>query len=375
MKLKLFAVISIICLLSAVPSFLILKSKTSDTRGNESAETTVLTSSTATTTTTTTTVTETTTATTPITTTAATLSQVDLYRHIYGSWLESALEAVDNRAGLMFEEDNTLSFIIGYLNESTLATASGVGEEIFVIKFNKNYVDYDTIIDNIDGLTPEFSDTMSMDTVFTHEMTHILCYMNIPYTTLSTVPKWYMEGLAEAVVGNDSFYDYPPNDSYDVKDENGDAITVQGWEITRSMIIMLNDRTEDFSVYCAGYLICHWLDNYGANGGNIKKLNTNLKKGQSFSEACKNVYGKTSAVLLAEFQLASAAINSYDDWVRWLDSDMNIQCGDGLLDSLCNNDAALTDIIPNTREPKDVSKSDVVEYRGVNITLQWVFKK
>lgn len=332
---------------------------------------------------TTTTVTVTTT-TVPVTTT---VPQVDLYRYIYGSWFEAALQVIDERAGLTLDKDITVPISIESIQGTVLAEASGAFSSAslpankFNIRFNNYYVQYDTIIPNIDGLMPSFSNVMPMDTVFAHELTHGLCYMNITYSTLSSIPDWYFEGICEAVAGNNRLYDYPPGSTYSLTWNGKTYSRVQTWVIAHDMIDAISEDTTDASIYYVGYLLCNWLDNYGSyageftaeNGGRIKDLNVALMKGQTFSNACKNTFGKTSAALLAEFKTASAAIDNYNDWVNWLDSDMNIQCDDGQQDALCNSDALQTDIIPNLGEPKDISDNDTIEYDGVYITFKWIF--
>lgn len=337
--------------------------------------------------TTTTTLNYTTTTVYETTTTTVAVSQVDIYRHVNGSWFEAALQVIDERAGLTLNKNTSVSIGITPISGTILAQANGTFNSVsssatrFDIDFNNYYVDYDTIIPNIDGLMPEFSAIMPMDTVFAHEVTHGLCYMNMTYSTLMSIPEWYFEGICESVIGNNRLYDYPPDDNYSMKWGNTSYTGVQTWEIAHDMIAALKETTADTSIYYTGYLLCSWLDNYGSyageftadNGGRIKDLNSALSRGLTFSNACKAVFGKTSAELLGEFKAASAAVNNYDEWVLWLDEDLNIQCNDGLQDALCNIDAPLTDIVPNLGEPKDISENDVIEYKGVYITLNWIF--
>jgi hypothetical protein len=141
-------------------------------------------------------------------------------------------------------------------------------------------------------------------------------------------------------------------------------------------------------VYYAGYLFVNWLDNYGeksgdytaSSGGRISDLNYALSKMYTqyqdpdvVNTAMYNVYGKTAEELLAEFKAEIAAPETYEEFVKFCEEKLNIQCDDGLNDALSNSDNSESDSVPNEGIPLAISETNVIPYDRRKITIFWGF--
>ncbi|GHU53283.1 hypothetical protein FACS1894132_05020 [Clostridia bacterium] len=362
-------------------TFTYVSSTTPDLSTTTTLDLSTTTSEETTTTTTTTTITVTTTIFEP---------QVPLYQYIYGQWMNNSLAVIEERIGFSVNKDMEIPVYITALSPNNVVaqcvaeggdfTAPNKPASRFRVQFNSYYFTYETGIPNPDGFLPNIGSTLSVEGVFAHEVTHGMTFASLPYSVLSNLPNWYQEGQAEAVVGNDRSYDFPPERIYSYTYKNKVLDGVATYEISLEMIKDFSNTSEDITCYYVGYLFMNWLDNYGSksgqytaqNGGRVKVLNSYLMQGQSFSNSLKSAFGnKTATTLISEFKAEAAKIKSYDDWATWANDKMNIQCNDGLVDSLCNTDALASDIIPNIGSAELISEVDTIIRNGYAITLKW----
>jgi flagellin len=275
---------------------------------------------------------------------SSTSGDIDVYGAIYNMWFDAALTKIKATTGLEIGKDMTVNvkFDSSLGSGAVMACSAGVaagrkGNEISIL-INPSFYATTTKITDENGIKSGGAYT---DNVIAHELVHGLMQTMIDgaYYIASAppadLPGWFMEGIAEAAVGNDRFADFNPLAviaglspiDYALREINNLSMTSTGGEN-----------------YTAGSLFIHYLDNYdkggGAGGltggGAIKRVLGILTdpadpNNGSLDLAFTEVFGKTASTLLSEFktEAMAAASGGLTTFNTFLSSKLGLSPNDG----------------------------------------------
>lgn len=239
--------------------------------------------------------------------------------YLKGSWIPNAMDRIKDATGWSLHGNITMNIVFGSAGSGAVASMSGsYGGNDFKLTIDEGLLSNLTLEDFQTSSGPEIGGIL-FDRVITHELTHAVEMQNM----MAAGPRWFMEGLAEAVQGHDRFASQTPAAAA-ANASGGDA-------------------------YKMGYLAVSYLKHNGSFDVFLDSLKTT-----SFGDALKTYYGFDSESAFtsyiqsygtagAEGLLTSSKINindqqadALDDW-DGLAKDVN-PSGGGVISIECNEE-------------------------------------
>lgn len=283
--------------------------------------------------------------------------QTKIQEWLKGSWLQDAMTRIKDATGLGLTSDCTLKVEFNSLGSTTVAQMSSAnGGTDFKLEFNKDFIDGLTVEDFKDSSGPDVGGIL-FDRLLTHEITHAVTRHNMN-SSMTDVPLWFMEGLAEAVQGNS-------------------RSPLQTEDEVRAIMNGFNKDVSGEAAYSAGFYAVSFMANW--DSAKFSNLLSNLKTSTSFEAAVQSAYGQ-SLINLCSFINSQANFST----TAFL-STSQITLGDGLEDALGNWDKSPKDVVQNSGTPEEIKENSErilidgrtwnvawapQEYKGKDIRLQ-----
>lgn len=273
--------------------------------------------------------------------------KTSIQEYLKGSWISDSLTRIKDGTGLDVEGPINLKveFKDG-LGTTVAQMAATAGGKDFTLTINNDYIKDKTINDFVGNSGLEAGGIL-YDRLITHEMTHSVMMHNCSSSVLASLNGgylWFVEGLAEAVQGND-------------------RLSVQSLQGIKDN---MNSTAAD-AVYKQGYLAVSWMSNNVQNGtfdGFMKALKTD---GSTFDALVKQYYGENTGSDLFN-KIKNSAINDTASFVNAA----QITLGDGKQDALGDWDADAEDIVLNGGSAETIKSSEEsVSIKGDTWNITW----
>lgn len=264
--------------------------------------------------------------------------KTQIQEYLKGTWLQDSLTRIKDATGMEITSkiNLTVQFQTG-LGSTVAQMGATAGGSDFTLTINEDFLTGKSIND-FKGNSGLEAGGILFDRLITHEMTHSVMMHNCSSSVLSDLNSgamWFVEGLAEAVQGNDRF-------SADTTDAVVDNMNAAGSE----------------AIYKQGYLAVSWMANNISTGTFSDFMNSLDTDGASFDSLVNYYYGDaTSADLFNRIKgLCLSDTNSFLDQAH-------ITLGDGLDDALGDWDADAKAMIANGGAAEEIAN------KSENVTL------
>ncbi len=275
-----------------------------------------------------------------------------IMENLKGSWINDALNKIQDTTGLTLNTDSDLYVEFGDLGTNTIASMGSYnGGDIFYLNINTYFLTEDT---SYGESGPEAAGLL-FDRLITHEVTHAVMRHNAG--TGLNIPLWFSEGLAEAVHGAS---DYRFSEGNPIFSSNKAASIIQDFDFV--------GNEGGYNAYPGGYLAVNYLYNYSNDSGaTFRSMLDNMDSYSDFDALVNDAYGKTYEDLMSEMkQEAAADINDFLDKCK-------IDFTDGAGDVLNDDDEAAEDIIDQsgTAQPINANTETITVTGSHAMTIHW----
>lgn len=292
-----------------------------------------------------------------------------LLEYIKGSWLNDGLARIDAATGWQLNEDIQMEVTLSSLGNSVMASmGSWPGGNRFVLDINRDMIP--TFMDYAES--GPLIEQLYSDRMIAHELTHAMMYHN-DTSRLSDIPKWFTEGVAEAVHGSDD---------YRFGDVNAASVLSAYDELKEFDFDISAPNIECYSV---GMLAVGYLYNYDGDGvDDHTEWNALMEgfsaspRGTSFSDLFRAAYGKSLSNVLKEFEDGADAARLDADPVTALQTYFGDTCGfvigDPYADPLDNPHQEPEGAVANNPNITPISNPEETitdPISGKNITFIW----
>lgn len=247
--------------------------------------------------------------------------QTRVQEYLKGSWLQDSVKRVQDATGLSFNGDITLKVEFASLGSNTIAQMGGswLGDD-FTLKINSDVIANTSMGDWNTSSGPKIGGILT-DRVIAHEVMHGIMMQNF---SDSSTPDWFVEGIAEAIQGND--------------------------RTTPQTATQARDNIATGDSYKAGYYLVSYM-RYNATGGTFEDFLADMKT-MSFSDAVNKYYGDANAGDLYN-RMRNLAATDIDSFLN----DAHITLGDGMDDAIADWDASPEVIVPNGGGPMNIDNT------------------
>jgi flagellin len=283
-----------------------------------------------------------------------------ILENLYGTWINDAIDQIAQETGLNLKADSNLQVLFQDLGSSTVAAmGSSVavgGSSNFTLYLNTRFLTDDITY----GPSGPMAGGMLLDRVLTHEFTHAL--MRQYAETMTDIPLWFSEGLAEAVHGASDirFWDSTTPGAVVYSQTEAEKL-IQGFDF-------LGDE-KGYNAYPAGYLAVSYLYNLkDDNGATFKQMLSDMSGYHSFDDLIWDNYGMSYTQLITGMKDAAAG-----DISNFIENKCKIDFGDGLGDAL-SEDAPGEAMISQSGTEKPVDFTDYQDELTINsnmLTIHW----
>lgn len=244
--------------------------------------------------------------------------QTRVQEYLKGSWLQDSVKRIQDATGLTFNGNITLNVKFSSLSSGTIAQMSGsyLGND-FTLEINSSEINSTSMADWNTSSGPKIGGILT-DRVIAHEVMHGIMMQNF---SDSNTPGWFVEGIAEAIQGNDR--------------TNPQTAT------------QARDNIASGDSYKAGYYLVSYM-RHNTNGGTFEDFLGDMKT-MSFNDAVKKYYGDANAGDLYN-RMRNFAATNIDGFL----AAAHITLGDGLDDAITDWDAAPKEAVPNGGGPMTI---------------------
>lgn len=292
-----------------------------------------------------------------------------LLEYIKGSWLNDGLARIDAATGWQLNEDIQMEVTLSSLGNFIMATmGSWPGGNRFILDINRDMIP--TFMDYAES--GPLIEHLYSDRLIAHELTHAMMYHN-DTSHLSDIPKWFAEGVAEAVHGSDDY---------------------RFGNVNAASVLSAYDELKEFNFdisapniecYSVGMLAVGYLYNYDGDGvDDHTEWNALMEgfsaspRGTSFSDLFRAAYGKSLSNVLKKFEDGADAARLDADPVTALQTYFGDTCGfvigDPYADPLDNPHQEPEGAVANNPNITPISNPEETitdPISGKNITFIW----
>lgn len=265
--------------------------------------------------------------------------------YLKGSWLQDALNRIEDGLGIGMNKDVTLKVQFQSLGSNAVATmASANGGDKFTLTINSDFTDGLTMGDFSTDSGP-IAGGHVLDRLITHEMTHAVTRHNM--SSSLGAPTWFIEGIAEAVQGTDR--------------------TSPETEATvRNIMTNFSHGVSGEPAYQTGFYAVSYMA-YNTTTGNFTNFLEDMDSGASFDQLIAKYYGVADE---AEFvnKLKDMAANNTSGFL----GACHVTLGDGKEDSIIDWDQTPENAVTNVGGYTPIEHSEEkIAMNGRVWTIQW----